>query len=117
MNAGHPAPVHVRSDRQTFWTRTGPLLGLPDATYDVQVCDIMPDDLVVFYMDGVIEARSPDGHQLGEEFIYRLIAARQSDTARTIADACVDAAVEHARSRLSDDVLVIAARRLREVRM
>ncbi len=112
VNAGHPAPVHVRSGHQTHWTRTGPLLGLPDAAHDVQVRDIKPGDLVVFYTDGVTEARSPDGHQLGEEFIYRLVGARQSDTAATIADACADAAIEHARSRLRDDVLVIAARRL-----
>ena len=112
VNAGHPAPVHVRSGHQTHWNLTGPLLGLPQATHDVRVYDILPGDLVVFYTDGVIEARSPDGHQLGEEFIYRLIAARQTDPAATIADACVNAAIEHARSRLSDDVLVIAARRL-----
>jgi serine phosphatase RsbU (regulator of sigma subunit) len=85
-------------------------MGLPQATHDVRAYDILPGDLVVFYTDGVIEARSPDGHQLGEEFIYRLIAARQTEPAATIADACVDAAVEHARSRLTDDVLVIAAR-------
>ena len=36
VNAGHPAPVHVRSGRHTHWTRTGPLLGLSHATYDVQ---------------------------------------------------------------------------------
>ena len=112
VNAGHPAPVHVRSGHQAHWYPTGPLLGLPEATYDVRVFDILPGDLVVIYTDGVIEARSPDGHQLGEEFIHRLIAARQTEPAATIADACVDAAVEHARSRLSDDVLVIAARPL-----
>ena len=112
LNAGHPAPVHVRSGSQTPWNPTGPLLGLPRATFDVTRYDMMPGDLVVFYTDGVIEVRSPDGHQLGEEFIYRLIAAREAEPAATIADACVDAAVEHARSRLSDDALVIAARRL-----
>lgn len=112
VNAGHPAPVHVRSGYQTHWTRTGPLLGLPDAAYQVQVYDIVPGDLVVFYTDGVTEARSPDGNELGEEFIYRLIAARQAETVMTIADACADAAVEQARSRLRDDVLVVVARRL-----
>lgn len=113
VNAGHPAPVHVRAGNQTEWTRTGPLLGLTGATYDVSVYDVLPDDLVVFYTDGVIEARSPSGHQLGEEFLRRLISARHDDAASTIASACVDAAIEHCQSRLSDDVLVIAARRLR----
>jgi len=111
VNAGHPAPIHVRSGHQTLWTRTGPLLGLPHAAYEVQAFDTMPGDLVVLYTDGVTEARSPDGHQLGEELIYRLIAARQAETAAMIADALCDAAVEHARSRLRDDVLVITARR------
>lgn len=113
VNAGHPAPVHFRSGHKTEWTRTGPLLGLREARHAVSVFDVLPDDLVVFYTDGVIEARSPEGDELGEEFVHRLISARQAEAAMAIADACVDAAVEHARSRLSDDVLVIAARRLR----
>ncbi len=114
INAGHPAPIHVRSGYQTNWTPTGPLLGLPHATYNVKLYDILPGDLVVFYTDGVTEARSPAGDQLGEEFIRRLIAARQTEPAATIADACVDAAVEQARSRLRDDVLVIVTRRLHD---
>ena len=114
VNAGHPAPVHVRSGQQTYWTPTGPLFGLPKATYDVRVCDIKPGDLAVFYTDGVIEARSPDGRQLGEEFLHRLISARRTESAAAIADSCVNAAVEHAESRLRDDVLVIAARRQME---
>ncbi|MEQ1699426.1 MAG: PP2C family protein-serine/threonine phosphatase [Ilumatobacteraceae bacterium] len=114
VNAGHPAPVHVRSGQQAYWSRTGPLLGIPGAEFEVGVFDIAPDDVVVLYTDGVVEARSPGGQQLGEEFLHRLIAARQAEPAATIADACVDAAVEHAQSRLRDDVLVIAARRLRD---
>jgi serine phosphatase RsbU (regulator of sigma subunit) len=116
VNAGHPAPIHLRNGHQTEWTRTGPLLGLPQASHDVNVFDIIPGDLVVFYTDGVIEARSPDGRQLGEEFLHRLIAARQAEAAATIAEACADAAIEHAQARLSDDVLVIVARHLRRDR-
>ncbi|MDO8362644.1 MAG: PP2C family protein-serine/threonine phosphatase [Actinomycetota bacterium] len=112
VNAGHPAPVHLRARQQTEWTRTGPLLGLPGAAHGINVFDILPDDLIVFYTDGVTEARGPGGRQLGDEFIQRLITARQAEPAATIAGACVDAAIEHAQSRLSDDVLVIAARRL-----
>ena len=111
VNAGHPAPLHLRHGNTSEWTLTGPLLGLPNAFHDVRVIDIQPDDLVVLFTDGVTEARSPDGRQLGKAFIHRVITARQADSPRSIADACVDAAIEHARSRLSDDVLVIAARR------
>ena len=112
VNAGHPAPIHIRSGDQTRWHATGPLLGLPQAVYGVEVYDIEQGDLVVLYTDGVIEARSPDGDQLGEEFICRLIAAREAEPAATIANSCVDAALEHGRSRLSDDALVIVGRRL-----
>ncbi len=113
VNAGHPAPLHFRSGVMTEWARSGPLLGLREAQHGVAVFEVLPDDLVVLYTDGVTEARSPEGHQIGEEFIHRLIGARQAEAAATIAAACVDAAVGHARSRLNDDVLVIAARRLR----
>lgn len=112
VNAGHPAPLHLRSGSASEWTLSGPLLGLADAIHHVRVIDILPDDLLVLFTDGVIEARSPGGPQLGKEFIHRVITARQADSPRSIADACVDAAIEHAQSRLSDDVLVIAARRV-----
>lgn len=113
VNAGHPPPVHFRAGAMTEWQATGPLLGLRETRHTVIDVEILPDDLVVFYTDGVTEARSADGTELGEEFVHRLMVARQAESASTIADACVDAAIEHARSRLADDVLVIAARRLR----
>ena len=113
VNAGHPAPIHLSNGHKTEWQRTGPLLGLPQTTHQVKVFGIIPGDLVVFYTDGVTEARSPDGHQLGDEFLHRLIAARQAEPAAAIAEACADAAIEHAQARLSDDVLVLVARRLR----
>ncbi len=112
LNAGHPAPVHVRSGTQTRWTRTGPLLGISGAVHETNVFEILPGDLVVIYTDGVTEARSADGTELGDFFVSRLINARRDESPSTIASACVDAALGHAGARLSDDVLVLAARRL-----
>lgn len=112
VNAGHPAPIHLRARDVTEWERTGPLLGIPVDHHDVRQVEIAPDDLVVIYTDGVVEARTADGRQLGEDIVHRLVVARRSEPVDAIAGALVDAALQHAESRLRDDALVIAARRL-----
>jgi serine phosphatase RsbU (regulator of sigma subunit) len=66
---------------------------------------------VVAYTDGLIEARSVDGRQLGEPMLHRVIRSFQQQPSDDIASACLDAALEHTGARLRDDALVVVARR------
>ena len=111
VNAGHPSPLHVHDGHVDEWTRTGPLFGLVDATHTSTRHSVHPGDLVVAYTDGLIEARSADGRQLGEPMLHRVVRSFQRQPADDIAAACLDAALEHTAARLRDDALVVVARR------
>ena len=68
-NAGHPSPMvitakGVRSMEDA--TAKGPPLGiLPDAVYGQQGMGLDPDDAVVLFTDGVVEARDEKGAVFG----------------------------------------------------
>jgi signal transduction histidine kinase/serine phosphatase RsbU (regulator of sigma subunit)/DNA-binding NarL/FixJ family response regulator/anti-sigma regulatory factor (Ser/Thr protein kinase) len=68
-SAGHDAPV-LRRDRGAGFLdlETGPPLGLDEnAVFPEQERPLYPDDLVVFYTDGITEARNRKGVLFSEE--------------------------------------------------
>jgi serine phosphatase RsbU (regulator of sigma subunit) len=111
VNAGHPSPLHVHDGHVEEWGRTGPLLGLPGGRHTASRHTVRSGELVVAYTDGLIEARSVDGRQLGEPMLHRVIRSFQQQPCDAIAAACLDAALEHTGARLRDDALVVVARR------
>ena len=112
LNAGHPPPVHLHRRRPSQWTATGPLLGLPGADHSVRTMPIDTGDLIVICTDGLEEARGPDRRPLGDQRLVELVAACAHEAPQRVADALVDAALEHAGRRLSDDALVVVLRKV-----
>ena len=111
LNAGHPPPIHFRGRASSRWTATGPLLGLSGTDHSARTTAINTDDLIVICTDGLEEARSPDRDLLGDQRLVDLVAAYASDAPQRIADALVDAALEHSGRRLNDDALVVVLRK------
>jgi sigma-B regulation protein RsbU (phosphoserine phosphatase) len=77
-NAGHPPALWYHAATKTWdWLQSAtPLahiveglpLGLIDGTDYVQVAvRLEPDDLLILYTDGIIEARNPDGAMLARD--------------------------------------------------
>lgn len=110
VNCGHPPPLHVRGDHSSTWARTAPLLGIAGSQFRVATYDVVPGDLLVAYTDGLIEARNAAGEQLGDHTIHRIVQMYRDRPPETVADACMDAALQHANARLKDDALVVVAR-------
>ena len=73
-NAGHYAPMLVRADGTVErLTQGGPVLGVfGDAAYEQGQVSTASGDRVIFFTDGVTEARNSDEEEFGEE---RLLAA------------------------------------------
>ena len=109
-NAGHPSPARYTSGRAR-WTvlegGRGPLLGVvPGAAFPRQTGHLDRGDALLFYSDGVIEARGRDlvdgiDRMLG---VASMSVLGQGDVAR---DVC-----ESARSGEDDDRAALAVRRL-----
>jgi len=108
-SAGHPTPVHLgpfscRSLPATF----GPPLGTWEFPYTNEHIVLTLEDSLVFFTDGVTEARC-NGELFGEDRLIATVAARRGSSAQDIAEAVRDGAVGFA-DRLRDDIEIIALR-------
>jgi sigma-B regulation protein RsbU (phosphoserine phosphatase) len=95
-NAGHPPPLWYRASRDEWsWLETqrtsererlaGVPLGLfADATYDRLIVKPQSGDLIVLYSDGVSEATSPDGNELGRDGLMNMAHVLDSSSAEAL---------------------------------
>jgi sigma-B regulation protein RsbU (phosphoserine phosphatase) len=110
---GHPPALIQRQDGSfEETTAMGPLLGVTEvAAQDLDVADyrLGPGDTLVLYTDGLTEARR-SGVLFGIEGVKETLSRLRGAPPTTLANALVDAALEHAAGPLSDDVAIVIAR-------
>ncbi|MEU8242318.1 PP2C family protein-serine/threonine phosphatase [Actinoplanes missouriensis] len=75
LNAGHPAPLLLRSGRLVRELDAGRRLplGLADPRAQVGEEALEPDDRLLLYTDGVTEARTPEGEFFGVDRLVGLV--------------------------------------------
>jgi serine phosphatase RsbU (regulator of sigma subunit) len=113
INAGHPAPVLLRAGRAVRELPGGRRmpLGLDDARVRIGEEGLEPGDRLLFYTDGVTEARDPDGEMFG---VARLIehaerhAAQGLPAAETLRRLAWAVARFHDGPAVDDATLVLA---------
>lgn len=116
VNAGHPEPLLLRTGRQvkSLHTDPAPPLGLghaqsPNRSLLVGVEQLEPGDRLLFYTDGVTEARSPQGEFFGVDRLTDLLIRHLAgglptpETMRRV----VRALLEHQQGQLSDDATLL----------
>jgi serine/threonine protein phosphatase PrpC len=116
INAGHLEPLLLRGGRlvKSLHARPSLPLGLvvgarTAAGYVVGREQLEPDDRILFYTDGVTEARSPTGAFFGDRALADLLARNFSaglpapETMRRV----VRALLEHQHGRLTDDATLL----------
>jgi sigma-B regulation protein RsbU (phosphoserine phosphatase) len=112
-SGGHPPPLICRRDGTVQESSArGPLLGVTDVTVDaldVAQYELAPGDMLVLYTDGLTEARK-DGVLFGVEGVKALLTREASASPERLANALVDAALEHAAAPLNDDVAIVILR-------
>jgi sigma-B regulation protein RsbU (phosphoserine phosphatase) len=111
-NAGHPAPILVRrSGRVELRTEPSFPIGLFDSIdpTDDRV-GLGPGDALVFYTDGISEARDGSGETFGEDRLVAELTGWTGEPADVIADKIIDAAQRFAGGRLDDDVALLVVR-------
>lgn len=120
VSAGHPPPLHLRGTKVvgTIQTSPAPPMGLRLATPAVTEVSLEPGDQVLFFTDGVTEARSPDGELFGvdrlRDFLAR--AASSEEHPPEMLRRLTHRIVEHVEGRLHDDatLLLLGWKRPRE---
>jgi sigma-B regulation protein RsbU (phosphoserine phosphatase) len=115
-SAGHPPAFHWSArTRQLDTVGEGapPLGTFLDAHYQAVGCTLHPGDLLVFYTDGLLEARNATGVEYGESRLQRSLA-RQAGTpssAREVRDAVLgDLSNFKGDVEQSDDITLVVVR-------
>jgi hypothetical protein len=114
LNAGHPLPLLIRDHSASPMEGASPCLpfGLETQPEDVVRVGLQPQDIVLFYSDGVIEARPKGGAEFGMDRFVDL-AGRHGDPAiplQLMVRQILDSVVEHAVGILRDDATLVAVR-------
>jgi sigma-B regulation protein RsbU (phosphoserine phosphatase) len=114
VNCGHNPPLLDRPGQPPRWLdEGGPLLGLIEgARFEIGEVQLAPDDQLVIFTDGIVEARSPSGVWFGTERLANLVSADRDQRARDL----VEHVVQEARSLsgvhgLEDDATILLLRR------
>lgn len=96
INAGHLPPLLMRRQKDgTFEVHRldegGPVLGmLPGATYRQSRIPVLPDDLLVIFSDGILEAANAADEEFGEERILDIVKRNWDSSPTQICDAVLD---------------------------
>ena len=76
-NAGHNPPCCLNRDRVTDLRATGMPLGLMSGMVYEEKDTVLPDDGVLFYSDGLVEAHNPQREMLGSSRLRNLMTDKK----------------------------------------
>jgi hypothetical protein len=110
IRAGHPAPLLLRGSKvvKTLWGNGGLPLGLGSPGDEAEE-GLEPGDQVVFFTDGVTEARAPDGTFFGADRLIDLVSRTSAggtpppETLRRLMHSILD----HQAGDLQDDATAV----------
>ena len=109
--AGHPWPLLLRGRKVVSELSCEPALpfGLGDSPPRPSTEELQPDDAVLFYTDGVIEARTPDGELFGLDRLADLLEreAASGRSAEEVLRRLVRAVLDHQAGGLRDDATLL----------
>jgi len=108
-NAGHNPPFLLRRDGSVEKLSDGGMvLGIfPDVCYEQAEMALGSGDRLLFYTDGITEARNPEGDEYGEERLADAASAVRSKSADAIKDAVLADVNGFTNGRFEDDATLI----------
>jgi phosphoserine phosphatase RsbU/P len=111
-NAGHNAPILLRSDGSIDRLDVGgPVLGVfPNEPYAQTNVSLAPGDRLVLFTDGLIEATNEADEEFGEARLINTLVQHRTLTAEALQERVLNAASQFCNSDFEDDAtLVIVA--------
>ncbi|SEG99952.1 Stage II sporulation protein E (SpoIIE) [Nonomuraea solani] len=113
VNRGHHPPLVIREGRLVATLESSlpdpPMgFGLSGDTGELRY-QLQPDDRLLFYTDGIVEAQSPDGERFGLERFIDFVIRQEADgvSAPETLRRLIQAILRHQRGRLQDDATVM----------
>jgi HAMP domain-containing protein len=110
-NAGGCSPMLVRASNMSVseFTLAGPALGaFSRAKYLESNIEFGPGDAIIFYTDGIVEARSPSGVEIGYDGFKKIIQASYATDPQIFYQNIFDAYSRHiGNSDAQDDLTII----------
>jgi len=109
--AGHPRPLLLRGRKVVAELDRNATLpfGFGESPPEPAVEELEPDDAVLLYTDGVVEARTPDGEMFGLERLADLLEreAASGQSAEELLRRLVQAVLHHQAGGLRDDATLL----------
>ena len=114
VNGGHNPPLLVRRDG-TFQRldSTGPMVGLlPGATFEQGHDRMQPGDVLLAFTDGLVEAESLEGAELGDAALAQVVSDHPAASADDLLEALLVRAFQHMEGNgFRDDVTLLVVKR------
>lgn len=114
-NCGHNHPILLRRDNRVEFLKEGGLaLGVvPDTDYEERPIFLQSGDLILFYTDGVTEARGVSGEEFGQGRLMAIIKDCRKLSSEEIIHKIYDEVKKFAsESHIFDDLTMIALKKL-----
>ena len=108
-NAGHNPPLLIRPGGSVeTLAEGGMVLGIfPDNQYDQAEVPLGPGDRLLFYTDGITEARNPEGDEYGEDRLAETARHVRTASAETIKEAVLADVNAFTSGKFEDDATLI----------
>jgi sigma-B regulation protein RsbU (phosphoserine phosphatase) len=108
-NAGHNFPIHWNSRRSCRYLKAGGLVVgvLKDVSYQSARASLLPGDLLVFYTDGVTEARDKQEQEFGEARLLEVISRCSDRPAESMIENIFDSVTDYTGGELDSDDLTL----------
>jgi phosphoserine phosphatase RsbU/P len=109
-NSGLPRPLYIHDGKIEVIEATGLPAGLFDeAEYDEFTFKAKPDDMFVFFSDGILDARNRAGEMFGRGGVERVVAACTEQSPECVVNSLFAAVETHAAGEDTfDDQTVVA---------
>jgi len=115
VNAGHPLPILLRcATGETLCLRASGLpLGVDEgAIYDEHSMQMLPEDFLIFYTDGVTEAFDAHWNEFGEARLEQVIRENHSVDPVQVLNAVEEAVENHTGGgKAADDITLLMVQR------
>jgi len=111
-SAGHPPPVLFRRDDADLVEikQAVPLGVLSDYEYRTTRAIATPDNSLLMYTDGLIEARPPGGEPFGENKVIETVRVFDRKPLQGVVEELMEAAVDYSGGNLRDDMALVVVR-------